>query len=398
METLTRRISSALLTTLLLAAVALLVGCAPTYAPGALFAAADTPTHAVRRRGCVDIAVSLGKHDRIPASSVLVTYALANGCDEGRTVDLSRAVVVGQSAGQATRLVAFDPTLRQHTAVLDGRRTGSEAIRYDAPAPAAEGAFEEVCVDLRGIAGGADDGFGVVCMKATGDVPVVDRETPGIHRALEACSGPQGYGPSTRECWTERYDWDVSEFPRLRADFGLAYRSFQVTDAPLWRSGTGSFRTNALGKRLDGGTLDLRMAGFVTRAVYVGGEFDVGFGGAPSVTIEPAPSTVSTGGLSAHVLAGAHAGVLSERRGPLQVRGEVFVGGRLLVLTAREANGAQATGYLGGGFMLEPRVFVDVWAMPDLSVSAWGGADVTHLGDWSTGLALTFHSRSFDAR
>ncbi len=376
-----------------------LSGCAPTYAPGAIFSTPDTTTRAARRRGCVDVSAALAAHPRIAPSSALVAFELGNACDDRHVIDLSRAEVVGRNAKGETKLVAFDPRLQLHATLLDGRRTGSEAIRYDAPTPGAS--FDEVCVDLRAVAPGVDDGFGVVCFATPGDASLVERDRPGFFRALGGCEAEkrEGFGP--RDCWEQRTAWETPQVARLRIDLGLSAHAIPTSRLALWRSGLGAVPSDPLGPDLYSGTFDLKTVGFVSRAVYVGGEIDLGFGGASSVILGPPPSTVSTTGPAVHFVGGAIVGAQTIRKGPFQLRGEIFGGGRLVVVGGKDDAAASATSgaaFLGGAWVVEPRAAVDVWLTPDTTLGLWAGSDVLQRGAWSTGIAFAFHSRSFDAR
>lgn len=386
-----RAISSARFAALLIA----LAGCAPAYTPGALFETPDTRTLATRRRGCVDIQVRLASDEHLRTSSALVVYELANACDEGHTVDLSRAHVTGRSARGETKLVSYDAELQRRAAVLDGRRTGSEAVRYDAPVVA--DAFDTICVDLREVAPapGPDDGFGVVCLEAPGEREAAARGIPGVVRALGGCPSerPNYSGPS--DCLSRPQEWSNPMSVRLRVDTGLGFHVTPTSRLTLDRAGSDSVSAAPIGD-VTTGTVDLRMLGYVSRAIYTGGELDVGAGGNRAA---PLGGGVGSKGFAGNVTLGAVVGAASIRSGALQLRGELFAGGRLLLVAA--ADPSQVGGgpaFVGASWMLEPRAAVDLWVAPDVTLGAWAGADVLTRGAWSTGLAIALHTRSFDAR
>src|SRR5262249_17449904 len=122
-------------------------------------------------------------------------------------------------------------------------------------------------------------------------------------------------------------------------------------------------------------------------------------GEAPRASLEPAPSSIVTVAPSIHMGGGVIFGLSTPRSGVFQARAELYGGGRLLVIAAHDnAANAQATGYLAGSWVVQPRAGVDLWMHPHASLNLWGGPDVVHGGDWSAGIALVIHSRSFDAR
>src|SRR4051812_43959875 len=105
------------------ASLLLTTGCTPVYTPGAIFQTPQTATHAERRRGCVDIAVSLAEDDRLPAESVLLAYEIGNACEDAHTVDLARIKVTATTADREIKLIPYDPPVTIHAAVIDGLRT-----------------------------------------------------------------------------------------------------------------------------------------------------------------------------------------------------------------------------------------------------------------------------------
>lgn len=373
-------------------------GCASMYTQGAMLATPDAPTRVARRRGCLDVAVSLVGDPRLPKGSALVSYEFGNTCDEATSIDLSRAKVTARAGDHETKLALFDPGVRLHPALLDGRLQGSQAIRYDGAEP--EPPYDHVCVDLREVIEGRAGEVDVICLDASAKLPAAVLYEPGIHGALGAC-GPEGHQPYPMhaDCWGGDLEWEAPAGMRLRGDYGLGLHTIDPSQLSFWHSGTDKRGGARLGDQLRTGTLDLRLTGYATRALYWGFESQVGAGEAPRASLEPAPSTIMTVGPSVHLAAGALVGLSTPRSGILQGRAELFAGGRLLVIAARdEATGTKADGYLSGAWNVEPRAVVDLWMRPDLSLALWAGAEVVHPGDWSSGIALVFHMRSFDAR
>ena len=372
--------------------VFLLGGCTTTYSPGALFAAPEASTHAARRRGCVDIKASLVADDRVPRSSALIAYELGNGCDDGHVVDLTNIKVTGRAGDRETKLAPYDPRVQLHAADLDGRMVGDEAVRYDGPAGSI---FDQICVDFRGAVEAPDDGFGVVCLSMPGEHVAIDASKGGFYRALAGCTEETRY--MHQDCWANRFDWEAPTQARVRLEAGLSYHAVPTSHLTLGRSGAASVSGASVGT-LDAGTFDTRVTGFLTRAVYLGGETQIGFGDAPTLALGTGDDLVATNGLSVHMVGGAVLGLQSIRSGRFALRAELFGGARLVALTTHDASGTQASSFFAGAPVLEPRVAVDMWATPDFSIGLWGGSDVVAKGAWSTGLAFVAHTRSFDAR
>lgn len=101
--------------------------------------------------GCIDASVAR-RADL--ATGPVIAYEFGNGCDQPVAVDLSLVAVSGRDADdREVVLRPYDPDHEIKTAVLDGRRSAQEAIRYvvddEAPAPMAS-----VCVDPSSAFGG----------------------------------------------------------------------------------------------------------------------------------------------------------------------------------------------------------------------------------------------------
>jgi hypothetical protein len=103
-------------------------------------------------------------------------------------------------------------------------------------------------------------------------------------------------------------------------------------------------------------------------------------------------------------------GVLSFRTGallgaalPLQrlrVRFESLVGLQMISLShdvASTSGGAtERTSSLNATFLLEPRVALDLWVGPRVTVSAYVGKDLLHLRDTTAGIGFSLHALRFD--
>jgi hypothetical protein len=98
------------------------VGCGPTYRPGAL------PVDA-QQVGCLDIGV-LSTTRREATGPVVVVY-LGNRCDRHVMVDLGRLRVVGgDNQGAQVAMTAYDPAREIGPRQLDALAAGEEWIEY----------------------------------------------------------------------------------------------------------------------------------------------------------------------------------------------------------------------------------------------------------------------------
>jgi hypothetical protein len=356
-----------------------LFGCVGAYAPGAMLEAPPSSTRVAKQRGCVDVAVTLAAEPTLPASSALLWFTFGNRCDGLQTIDLSRVVVVGRSGAGDTPLAGRAPRGQVHPGQLDAKGFGTELLRYDAPNGTA---FERVCVDLRDVASGADDTVGLQCLTPPGDPRVLQVVNPD--------------DPPFGKTW-ERSGDDL----RFFTSFGVSTHTIRTSSLKLSEKSIGAFGTDALGPTLNAVTFDLRASFFVTRAIYVGGEFDLGLGGADSVVLHTLPSVTTVAGPAVHTVVGGHVGYETPRLGAFSARGELFLGGRAIGLDIREqydCNHDGCASLLGGKWMVAPRVAVDMWATPQLTFGGWVQADVAHPGDFSAGIGLSAHWRNFDAR
>jgi hypothetical protein len=91
----------------------------------------------------------------------LVAFTLGNRCDAAVPIDFTRLRVTARMQGGAAAdvtLSAFDPAREIHPAVLGSGAMAREVLEYDASPREATGGIEEVCIDLRGLSNGGEQG------------------------------------------------------------------------------------------------------------------------------------------------------------------------------------------------------------------------------------------------
>ena len=319
-------------------------------------------------------------------------YEFGNGCDESRTLALSQAHVVARVDGAEVILAARDGAARHKPASLEAYRRGTEVIRYDPPAGNAP--LGEVCVDLRGLARGPDDETQRVCLAASEGLPIVDVETPGLTQATDGCipsdgSHPDGCSPGDSQ------GWDAWMPFRLTEELDLSYRSLRLTSVTLRRGDASGISAAPLGARVGMVGGGLRVPMFLTKHMYTGFEVGLAGGETEKVALEPSAAPTSGGILNLHF--GGLLGMRFVQRPTWQLRGEAILAARAIFVGAADSSQTSNEAYRNWATLVEPRLRLDVWVLPTVSVSAWGGADVAHPGDWVAGLALGLHARSFDA-
>lgn len=365
-------------------------GC--SYRSGSLLETPDSTSRAARQRGCVDVAVTLADDARVTKPSALLLYSFGNRCEHPELFDLARVVVTGvTSDGLRLELTPNDPMGRMHPEMMEAGAEDKEPVRYDVPKlegkPVSDvQAFEQICVDLRRVVEDPQ-GTTVICLTPPGD-PKALVNNEAQHKPLDA----SGFGGM----------WSVVPFPRLRFDVGVSGFSVGTQDTRLSHARTGGVNArDAFGaSRIGGATFDMRITGFVSERVYVGGEFSAGGGPAPGGVVQsksqetPVPTERSNFQIQTGAVVGVHVG----RIGPMQPRFEIFGGGRLLLSHARtdDCNTSACRNLVGFQGVVMPRVGFDFWLNPFISIGPWGGLDLVNQGDFAAGFVFSLHGRAYD--
>jgi hypothetical protein len=145
---------------------------------------------------------------------------------------------------------------------------------------------------------------------------------------------------------------------------------------------------------------EFRIGGFATNLFYLGFGFGLGLGKNRSQTIDRNGYAVSLDdGINfVHARVGPFMG-LRAPMGRLSFRAEVATPLDLMFVSFRSMGAdrsERSVGAGGVGIAVEPRIAVDVWPVPDTTISLWAGADVIRPGNMTMGLTLTGHLRAFD--
>lgn len=178
---------------------------------------------------------------------------------------------------------------------------------------------------------------------------------------------------------------------------GLGFDFAQGKHDPNTFTASGDkFKSNALGAF----GFNLRIEGFVWRWFYVGVEWGLGFGHnqiADFTNIVGNTTTQFSGsdaGINTVLFHGGGFLGLRIPLGRMSLRLEGFAGGNIATVNVDSALG----GYEGSGGRgsLMPRAAIDVWASPNVTMSAFGGFNGLDTRERTVGVMLEYHVRSFD--
>ena len=220
--------------------------------------------------------------------------------------------------------------------------------------------------------------------------------------AMGACVAPPAarhpvlHAPAQFSVGMSTHHYDLSR--RTVTGIDAAGQQASTSAAPM-----GAFRAE---------TLDSDV-GVYLGALYLGMEVQFGIGSidhplltsavARSGTPTGPPFGVSEGGPMA--AGGLVGGLALPRFGSVTPQVEVYAGGAAMFLTPDVASrypcdpdgGCQVPGV--ATWVVEPRVRLRGWLHPHIGLEAWGGFGIgPSAGDWSLGVAASFHVRGFDAR
>ena len=154
--------------------------------------------------------------------------------------------------------------------------------------------------------------------------------------------------------------------------------------------------------KVDDVGFDFRLHGFAAKHFYTGIDWALGFGHVKS-TVAP------TEGFEFRDKSGVNwvhvrlAAVVGGRvpLGPFSARLEGLVGMQIvsLSLAGRKQGGDWIDGSATSiGFLLEPRLALDLWTTPWSTLSTWAGMNVFYPADRTMGLSIAIHGRAFDGR
>ena len=392
---------------------------------------ATEPGRSEHDRGC--LAVTVHPMAEAPTTSggdpvtAALLYQFTNACAHAVRLDFARAsaelvLADGRRVALAPRAVP-GARLRGRLEAFDD---GTEAVGYRVPESAGDvrGVVASLCVAPSRVEADerADhDDDARICFRRRPDGAYehaggVDGAFAGrdaTARTIESTVGDDGL-------WTRvQYEGTVASYadrfgawqrPPLVVGLGLsthrlalAHRRVHGADS-LGTNAPGSLSAAPLGAA-QSVSVDVDVDAFVAGPLYVGGEFQVGGGAfARDATLLDDPHVgVAGGGVYAGV--GGVVGVALPRLDRFGARAEIYGGGALLGARFDDVDAPLAQDACDGDgcpsmtistWVLEPRLRAQAWVTPWLTVDAWGGLGALEAGDWSSGLAITAHLRSFD--
>ena len=196
--------------------------------------------------------------------------------------------------------------------------------------------------------------------------------------------------------------WEWVPYPRLAIGIGTSTHMFAIGDvsASSTRNTTPSTTVSVPGDLLRGNTVVAQTIDLRPLIVHLGGPFYIG----PLVQIGPGfrSGTTNEAGYSP-----ASSGIffeggllpgLSFQLGdaPVTVRLEALLGGRVLAFsgTTSDQRGFSAA---ATSWVAQPRVALDMWTSPFVTIGAFAGTNLVHQSDYVFGLSFAAHLAPFDA-
>ena len=196
--------------------------------------------------------------------------------------------------------------------------------------------------------------------------------------------------------------WEWVPFPRMAASFGTSTHLFaigSISSGSVARTPPEQ-TTQAPSDLLHGNTVVAQAIDLRPLIVHVAGPFYLG----PMVSIGPAfrsgtPSDArySVGNTGVFFEGGLVPGFdfqLGEL--PLTVRTEILLGGRLATFNGN-TNDQKSFLATSMTWVAQPRVALDMWTSPFVTVGAFAGANVVRQNDYVVGLSLAAHFAPYDA-
>ncbi len=225
------------------------------------------------------------------------------------------------------------------------------------------------------------------------------------HRWCREVSDVVGY----ERCTAYGAGWSVERTYPIRVDFGLHYLALDPRGRTLKGSlgigEPGSFRYS--GDYVQGPLaalmFELRPSIFVISGLYVGYELGAGAGHAdlPDFTTSDG-WRVDASSAGVNLFAINFGGIAGYRIpvGSVSIRLENMLGLRSTSASQTAASAAYPSRREASvtlvTWAVEPRIAVDVWVSPSITLAAFAGVNALGLGDRSIGLALGVHSRTYD--
>ena len=375
---------------------------------------------------CIDVAVHpLARERAESVSSIHVVYQFGNHCDETAVLNFAAPVVEAQlSDGRRETLEPAPVEGERLSATIDAYAQGAENIGYLAsPVDDAQHAIVAFCVDASRLEAGVKGAGRPACFErlhhgvfASVDASSLDEihdgdAPPGAVATIEPSSRTTDDGGLTctssvaGPAWCDRFGvW--SRPPPLTFGMGLSTHHFDLSHRAMFGGESYGAPTSLPAAPLgwlQAETFDLTVGDFLYWPFYLGAEAQIGgVSIGHAATLNDAPHLgVDSGGLV--VGAGVTLGLESPRLGPFSAQLEIYGGGMVSYLGADSASvytvdcSDGCDGPNVASWILEPRLRAHAWLTPWISLDGWGGIGlVPGTGDWSGGLSITLHARSFD--
>lgn len=202
--------------------------------------------------------------------------------------------------------------------------------------------------------------------------------------------------------------WDLFDLPRLALNVGFSVHTVPLANATVMGS-VDKTRSVGVPSAVFSGidttavSFDWGPTGFVAGPLYLGPKLQVGpaFFSGPKTTADGYRITSNTG---IYAGGGLLVGVAFHPRAmlPIGFRLEVLGGGRVVSVSGKTEDTTAIAGagttlsITAGSWLLEPRVAIEYWTAPWMSVSVFGGKNVVNANDNSVGLSFGFHMMPYD--
>ncbi len=167
------------------------------------------------------------------------------------------------------------------------------------------------------------------------------------------------------------------------------------------QKGSFEYPGSRVGHGVSDRSLGLRIGAPFVPWAYAG--FELGFGGGsnklPATTTSEYSVSASTSGINGFAFHGGAYGGLRAPLGYLSIRVETLFGGHMIGTSqiARDAKGSSRSATVNvATWVIEPRVYADVWVAPWMTLSVFGGINAVHFADKTAGLSIGFHGRNYD--
>jgi hypothetical protein len=354
----------------------------PSYPVGSLLETRDSPEAGARQVDCVDIRVEAVRA-KVDDTSIALAFRLGNRCAGAAHAAFGRARVRATWADGTERdLALFDPLSQVNPEILDGRAQALELLEYVTPRDAPAGAARAVCVDVSRIIGESPaPHVAPICLSSRG--------------AFANVGTIVGHAHFDPEAWRRfRIHW------LLEAGIAASYVDLQGVVANGSTSSHESFRFDM--SRLRGTVtygIDMRVSGWVSGPFYAGGVFTGSVGALPVLALTEASTPVQNDPSLGDFNFAALGGISTTGTGPVRLRFDVAAGVRLLV-SELYPPGCSTDPCAWNGVVVRPlvtpRVVLDAWLSPWLSVAAWAQADALYLPDFGVGLSIAMHFWAYD--